>query len=127
MFTDESIREIATLTGDFNPIHHDTDFARQSRFGGLIASGGHVTGYMMGVASRFLTSRGAGLGIQMAFTLRRATPANVPLTIEWTIRRVEPQQRAGRHLVELEGELSQDGIRLVTGSVTCLVSREPFY
>lgn len=127
VFTDDAIRQIAVLTGDLNPIHHDLDFARISRFGGLIASGGHVTAMMMGLVSRFLTSRGAGLGIRVAFTLTKAVRANVPLTIVWTISRIEPHRRPGCHLVELEGGLSQDGDQLVAGSVTCLVSREPFY
>ncbi len=38
-FDEQGARTFATLVGDFNPLHHDDEFARKSRFGGLIISG----------------------------------------------------------------------------------------
>ena len=37
--TDELIRQFAELSGDHNPIHLDEEFAKQTRFGRLIAHG----------------------------------------------------------------------------------------
>ncbi len=37
--TDELIRAFAELSGDFNPIHVDEEFAKQTRFGRRIAHG----------------------------------------------------------------------------------------
>ena len=37
--TDELIRKFAELSGDFNPIHLDEEFARSTRFGRRIAHG----------------------------------------------------------------------------------------
>ncbi len=37
--TDELIRAFAELSGDFNPVHVDEEFAKQTRFGRRIAHG----------------------------------------------------------------------------------------
>lgn len=37
--TQEMIHEYADLTGDYNPVHVDPEYARQTRFGGCIAHG----------------------------------------------------------------------------------------
>ena len=49
--SDEDIRKFSELTGDFNPLHVNSDFAKTTRFGGRIAQG-------MLAASFFSTSVG---------------------------------------------------------------------
>jgi 3-hydroxybutyryl-CoA dehydratase len=39
MVTDELIRQFAEISGDFNPIHLDEEFAKKTRFGRRIAHG----------------------------------------------------------------------------------------
>ena len=36
--TAETVRKYAEVTGDYNPLHFDEEFAQKTRFGGLIAS-----------------------------------------------------------------------------------------
>ena len=34
--TEHHVRTFAELTGDYNPLHFDADFAKRTRFGGLV-------------------------------------------------------------------------------------------
>ena len=38
--TEEMVRAYAEITGDYNPLHFDSDFANRTRFGRLITQGG---------------------------------------------------------------------------------------
>ena len=127
MFTEQDIQAVALLVGDPNPVHHDLDLARGTRFGGLIASGSHVAAMMGGAVARFITSRGAGLGTEIHFDLKKAVRANIAMTASWTVVRIEPDRRPNCHRVEFEGRLMQDDDVLVVGSVRCIASRETFF
>ena len=38
--TEQHVRTFAELTGDYNPLHFDAEFAKATRFGGLVVQGG---------------------------------------------------------------------------------------
>ena len=44
--TSEHVRGYAELSGDYNPLHFDADFAAGTRFGRLVAQGGLTTGLL---------------------------------------------------------------------------------
>ncbi|HKN67570.1 MAG TPA: MaoC family dehydratase [Gemmatimonadaceae bacterium] len=44
--TDEHVQTFAKLTGDYNPLHFDADFAARTKFGGLVVQGGLTTGLL---------------------------------------------------------------------------------
>jgi acyl dehydratase len=44
--TEESVRSFAALTGDYNPLHFDAEFAAGTKFGRLVAQGGLTTGIL---------------------------------------------------------------------------------
>jgi acyl dehydratase len=46
MLTVEHVRTFAELTGDYNPLHFDADFAAGTKFGGLVVQGGLTTGLL---------------------------------------------------------------------------------
>ena len=45
-FTSEHVEKYAEISGDYNPIHFDPDFAAQTQFGRLIVQGGLTTGLL---------------------------------------------------------------------------------
>ncbi|MEO8755784.1 MAG: MaoC family dehydratase, partial [Casimicrobiaceae bacterium] len=85
VFDADSIREFATLSGDFNPLHHDEAFAAASPFGGIIASGPHVVALMMGLDATALTQRFDAVGLGFDFRFVKAIPAGAVLSLEWTV------------------------------------------
>jgi len=42
----EHVKTFAKLTGDYNPLHFDEEFARKTKFGKLVAQGGLTTGIL---------------------------------------------------------------------------------
>lgn len=51
--TEQDIGNFATLTGDFNPIHLDDDFAGKTMFKGKIAHGILIAGLISAALSKF--------------------------------------------------------------------------
>ena len=46
MLTAEHVKTFAELTGDYNPLHFDEQFAAGTKFGRLVAQGGLMTGLL---------------------------------------------------------------------------------
>ena len=44
--TEDMVAAYARITGDYNPLHFDTEFASRTRFERLIAQGGITTGLL---------------------------------------------------------------------------------
>ncbi len=44
--TADAVKAFADLTGDYNPLHFDKDFAAQTKFGRLVVQGGLTTGLL---------------------------------------------------------------------------------
>ena len=44
--TQKHVDMYAEMTGDYNPLHFDEDFAKRTKFGGLIVQGGLTTGIL---------------------------------------------------------------------------------
>ena len=46
MLTVDHVKTYAALSGDYNPLHFDEDFARKTKFGQLVVQGGLTTGLL---------------------------------------------------------------------------------
>lgn len=99
------VREFARLGGDTNPLHHDDEAAKTSRFGTLIASGGQCTAMMMGPLADYLTQRGGAVGLEFSFKFKRAVPAQGNYQLQWIIERLEYKQSLKGFLLFLNGDL----------------------
>lgn len=57
--TQEHVETFARLTGDYNPLHFDADFAKATRFGGLVVQGGLTTGLLHALVAMDLPGPGS--------------------------------------------------------------------
>ncbi len=57
--TEEMVRAYAELTGDYNPLHFDADFAARTRFERLMAQGGIATGLLHALVAMDLPGPGS--------------------------------------------------------------------
>lgn len=56
--TEEHVATYAELTGDYNPLHFDEEFASRTRFGRLVVQGGLTTGLLHALVAMDLPGPG---------------------------------------------------------------------
>jgi 3-hydroxybutyryl-CoA dehydratase len=76
--TEADVAGFAGLTGDFNPLHVDDEFARRSRFGARVAHGMLTAGLISAVLGMRLPGPG---GIYVSQTLNFSAPVHIGDTI----------------------------------------------
>lgn len=101
----ESAMRFAAQVGDLNPLHHDEEFARGSRFGGLIASGTQTSSLMMGLVATTLSGFGPGAGLDFTMRLKRPVLVDQTVTIAWTLIAVDRMPLMNGDVLTFEGEL----------------------
>jgi acyl dehydratase len=105
-FDDEQVRTFARAAGDENPLHHDADFARNTRFGGLIASGAHTTSLLMGLVGSHFAKRGHVLGMSFSVDLLYPVFATETVTLAWVVISTSAAaRRKNGSVLELEGSM----------------------
>ena len=123
---EEEILEFARRF-DAQPFHVDPDAARQSIYGGLIASGWHTASFYMGLLVRGLLLDVASLGSPGIDELRWLKPVRPGDTLRarLTILTVRPSERhPNRGVVTLLGELfNQSGDRVLSIRWPALIAR----
>jgi acyl dehydratase len=115
--TEEEIVEFATRF-DPQPFHIDPEAAKQSMFGGLIASGWHTTALYMGMFVRAVLLDSASLGSPGVDEIRWTAPVRPGDTLvgRSTVTDVQPSSKdPGRGTVFTTNEVfNQDGMLVLT-------------
>ncbi len=57
--TSDHVQTFAALTGDYNPLHFDADFAGRTKFQGLVVQGGLTTGLLHALVAMDLPGPGS--------------------------------------------------------------------
>jgi 3-hydroxybutyryl-CoA dehydratase len=112
--TPDDVTEFARITLDTNPLHLDEEFAKQTRFGGLIVHG------MLG-ASLISAVIGTELGgpIYLGQTLKFLKPIRIGETITATAEVIA--LRADKDIVTLRTSVTnEDGIEVIVGEASVL-------
>lgn len=115
--SDADIWRMAELTGDFNPIHVDDAFAKQSRFEGRIAHGMFSAGLISAVLGTKLPGPGA-IYLQQTLVFLHPVRAGDILTAEVEVT----GWQANKRIINLSTICSNDyGRNVVTGEATLLI------
>lgn len=115
--TENDISSMAELTGDFNPIHIDEDFAKKTRFNGRIAHGVLSAGLISAVLGMHLPGPGA---IYLGQTLKFLNPVRVGDTLK--AEAVVTKWRPEKNILHLDTICSnQNGDRIVEGEAVLLI------
>lgn len=122
-FSKSETSAFSSFIGDYNPLHLDEDYARKSRFGGLIVAGAHTAGAMMAFTATFSTERTRNnVGLEVNFKFRRAVMAEEPLRCEWKVAAIEDKPSLKGHIITFEGSLlNSKGEAAVAGMTKTLV------
>ncbi len=115
--TDELVRKFAEVSGDFNPIHLDEEFAKNTRFGRRIAHGMLSGALISAVLGNEFRERKI---VYLSQTMRFTAPAFIgdTVTATGTVTKIRPE----RGIVTLETVCSnQNGETLVTGEAIVMI------
>jgi len=115
--TDELIRKFAEVSGDYNPIHLDEEFAKTTRFGRRIAHGMLSGAFISAVLGYELKERKI---VYLSQTLKFTAPVFIgdTVTAAATVTRI----REDKPVVTIETVCTnQHGETLVTGEAAVMV------
>jgi len=127
----EDIADFARLTGDSNPLHHDTQAAQRARHGEIIASAQHSTALLIGLASSHFSRASDGFGRELLclnfnFAFKAPVFADQQLELSWQVATVEPHASLGGLLVQVDGRVAvRHGSPCVVGRGTFLIKAVP--
>lgn len=115
--TDKMVRQFAEMSGDFNPIHLDDEFASKTRFKRRIAHG-MILGALV---SRFLNDHiGAG-GIYLAQTLKFSNPVYIDDEITFHLEITKLHKKRGFGTVETTA-VKSTGEVVLKGEATIMMA-----
>ncbi|MEP9355228.1 MaoC/PaaZ C-terminal domain-containing protein [Xanthobacter sp. KR7-65] len=123
--TEADIVGFACLTGDFNPVHCDEEFARQTPFGGRIAHGPMGIGMAFGLASRLDLIDGTVVALLgVAWDFKAPVRPGDTVRAEITVSEARDVRDPELGLVGLAfNMLDQNGTLVQSGSARLLMRR----
>ena len=113
---EEMVRKYAEITGDYNPLHFDAEFAAKTRFGRLMAQGGIATGLLHALVAMEMPGPGS-VFMRQSWSFPAPVYIGDTLRAEATVKSV----RAKRNMAELAFEVkNQDGTVVLSGEALVL-------
>lgn len=115
--TDKMVRQFAEMSGDFNPIHLDDEFASKTRFKKRIAHG-MILGALV---SRFLNDKIGSGGIYLAQTLKFSNPVYIDDEITFHLEITKLHKKRGFGTVETTA-VNSTGEVVLKGEATIMMA-----
>jgi 3-hydroxybutyryl-CoA dehydratase len=117
--TDQLVRAFAEVSGDYNPIHLDEEFAKTTRFGRRIAHGMLSGAFISGVLGDELAERKV---IYLSQTLKFTAPVYIGDTVTTTA--TVKQIREEKNIVTMQTICTnQNEETVVTGEAVLMILR----
>lgn len=115
--TDEVVRKFAELSGDYNPIHLDEEFAKQTRFGRRIAHGMLSGAFISAVLGYELEERKI---VYLSQTMKFTAPVYLDDTVTATAKVTNIREDKGIMVLETVCT-NQNGETVVTGEAVVMI------
>jgi 3-hydroxybutyryl-CoA dehydratase len=116
------IAKFSRFCGDTNPLHLDPDFAKSTRFKGIIASGPHVVSLFTGMVASHFSQISPMVGLEFSFKFLRPVRPGVAMTMKWVVSDMKAPSDQGKVFVDVEGDVSAGDQKLITGQGTIRLS-----
>ena len=116
--TENDIQRFAEVSGDYNPLHMNEEFAAKTVFGRRIAHGALTASYISGILGNNLPGPGA---IFIGLSMRFKRPVHIGDTVTVRAEVAEKQDRGNR--VTLKVDCTVDGKRVITGEAEVVAPR----
>ena len=117
--TEKDIELFAEVSGDFNPVHMDEEFAKKTFFGGRIAHGVFALGVLSAAGARL-----PGLVILLSMSGKFMKPVKIGDTITAVAEVVAVRKEKG--IVTLKSTCSnQNGEVVIEGETMVMLSEKP--
>ena len=112
--TEDMVKAYAEITGDYNPLHFDEEFASGTRFGKLISQGGITTGLLHALVAMDMPGPGT-VFINQNWTFPKPVYIGDTIRAEATV----VSARNSRSIAKLEFTIvNQDGDAVLTGEAS---------
>jgi len=124
--TETDVVAFAGLSGDFNPLHTDEEFARSSSFRRRIAHGLLVQSIASGLANQTGVFEGTIVAVKaMSIDYRAPVYVGDTIRIELEVAELDPDPSPRRGWVRLESSVrKQDGELVIAGSWLTVMHRK---
>lgn len=125
--TEADMVAFAGLTGDYNPLHVDAEFAKKTIYGERIAHGLLGLSYAVGLAATLGLTEGtviAFLGLTWSFT--KPIKIGDTIHVEQTVKSLRETKKPDRGIVVFETRvINQRGEIVQEGERTLMIARKP--
>lgn len=113
---EQDVIDFARVSGDYNPLHMDEEYAKTTQFNGRIAHGALTASYISAVLGNDLPGPGA---VFLELNLKFVRPVRIGNTVVSTAEVLEMVERGCRVKLGVKGEV--DGKIVMRGEATVMV------